>query len=65
VEGSIRAAKDVVLMKQHLKLAGISMTAWNKMMKNIVSIQPRLFYSDGIQKPVDCWDSFIEGNVKN
>jgi len=35
-------------------------TAWNKMMKDFVNIQQRSFYSDGLQKPVDCWDSFIE-----
>jgi hypothetical protein len=38
-------------------------TAWNKMMKDFVSIQPRSLYSDGLQKPVDCWESFIEEMV--
>jgi hypothetical protein len=31
-----------------------------KMMKGFVSIQPRSFYSDGLQKPVDCWAGFME-----
>jgi hypothetical protein len=30
--------------------------AWNKIMKEFVSIQTRIFYSDGLKKPVDCWD---------
>ena len=33
-------------------------------MKDFVTIQPRSFYSDGLQKPVDCWDSFMEEKGK-
>jgi hypothetical protein len=41
------------------------MTEWNKMMKDFFSILPRSFYSDGLQKPADCWESFIEEKGKN